>query len=132
MSSAAFHIGLMGNLQALENLLQNDTVIYGNGYNAAELRDLFSRRDLPDFVDKGALKSLILQILQLAEAGLTRRGYGENVYLQPLYYRAQNLLSPAKQMLGELESGRQIEDIILEYGALDGKRETKERVRAFA
>lgn len=129
MSSAAFHAGLMENLHELTKLLTNDTVIYHKGLSAAQLRDLFSKRDLPEFVDQSDLKDLIFRILKLAEDGLVQRGFGEMIFLEPLYFRAKNLLSPAKQMLEEIENGKPIENIISEYAALERKTE---RVRAFA
>jgi gamma-glutamylcysteine synthetase len=121
MSSSAFHAGLKENLSEITRLLENDTVIYNSGYTAVQLRDMFSKRTLPDFADENELKNLLLEILEIAENGLKKRGMNENVFLKPLYFRAENLLSPAKQMLYELESGKSKEEIILEYASLSYK-----------
>jgi gamma-glutamylcysteine synthetase len=131
MSAAAFHVGLMKNLPALTDLFAHDHVLYGHGYNALELRELLSRRHLPHFVNRKALKAQIAQILALAKDGLHQRGYGEEVFLQPLYARGEALLSPAKQMLAGLEAGKSMQDILLEYASLDSHSELTERMRAF-
>lgn len=115
MAVAAFHAGLIENLSAITELLEHDTVIYQRGYNSEELRDLFSRKELPDFADKEALTELLLRVLKLAEDGLHKRGLDEEVYLQPLYFRAKHLLSPAKQMLTDLENGKSLDECIAAY-----------------
>ena len=55
MSVAAFHLGLKNRLYQLDELLEQDHVIYHHGYNAAELRKMFNYRKLPSFVDEDAL-----------------------------------------------------------------------------
>lgn len=125
MSAAAFHVGLMRNLTALTALLEQDKVLYRHGYHAVELRDLCGRRTIPDFVDSNRLRMLLLQVLQLAEDGLVQRGYGEEIFLQPLYRRAEQLTNPAKQMLLDLENGMTMESLILSYASLE---RTAERV----
>ncbi|MGN0614548.1 MAG: glutamate-cysteine ligase family protein [Porcipelethomonas sp.] len=119
MSSAAFHAGLMENLHPLTRLLEQDTVIYQKGYSVGELRDLFSRRELPDFVDRKDLSKLLIRVLNLADDGLRSRGSGEEVYLEPLYFRAEHLLSPAKQLAEELAGGRSLDECIMEYADPD-------------
>jgi gamma-glutamylcysteine synthetase len=118
MSAAAFHTGLMRNLHRLTQLLEKDTVLFTHGYNAVELRDLLSRRELPEFIDPDDLRELIFRILKLAEDGLQQRGFGEEIFLQPLYFRGEHLLSPAKQMLAELDSGKSMDELVLSYAAL--------------
>jgi gamma-glutamylcysteine synthetase len=132
MGSAAFHVGLMKNADRLENLLENDDVIYKNGYNSIELRDLFSRRELPLFVDKNKLRHLILEILDIANDGLKERQMGENIFLKPLYERGENLLSPARHLVNELENGRNIGDIAYDYSLLEIDKNQKNLIRAFA
>jgi hypothetical protein len=61
----------------------------------------------------------------LAEDGLVQRGYGEEIFLQPLYRRAEQLTNPAKQMLLDLENGMTMESLILSYASLE---RTAERV----
>lgn len=118
MSNAALHAGLMENLQELADKLNNDTVIYQKGYNASELRALFNKRELPDFIDLNALSGLILEVLDIARDGLKKRGYDEEKFLDPLYIRAKSLCSPARYLTEGLESGVPIESFIEEYARL--------------
>jgi len=97
-ASAAFHVGLMENRHSLSYLLSRDHSIYHNGYNAAELRRLFVKRELPEWLDRAEVSRLLLQILDLAEDGLSRRGLQEEHFLTPLYLRAERLESPAREI----------------------------------
>lgn len=115
MTVAAFHIGLMENVPELKQLINNDTVIYSHGYSATELQRLLSYRELPSFADKQKISQRLVQILNLAEEGLERRGHGEEFFLKPLYERAEDLTNPAKKMLDGLDRGETIEHFIAEY-----------------
>ena len=115
---AAFHAGLAEDVPALADLLASDTSLYGHGYGAAELRALMSRREWPSFVDRGALAAQLNRILDLAEEGLRRRGFGEEPLLAPLRRRADTLVSPAREQLERLERGEPIERIAEDYAAL--------------
>ena len=57
----------------------------------------------------------MLKILELARDGLSERGYQEESFLEPLFRRAETLLSPAREMLAGLEKGDQIEFWIDQY-----------------
>lgn len=118
MTVSAFHLGLKKQLKELDQLLREDSVLYHHGFSATELRKLFVRQELPDFVEREALYELTKQVVDLAKKGLQERGYGEEVYLEPLYKRIRQQLNPAQKMLLELRENKDIEDIILEYGTL--------------
>ena len=79
---------------------------------------MFVKKELPDIFDWGAVSSFIISVLDVAKDGLKRRGLGEEAFLEPLYMRAEQLLSPARQMLNGLEQGRSVDDYIKEYGRL--------------
>jgi gamma-glutamylcysteine synthetase len=96
LSTGAFHVGLMRNLSALTELLEQDKVLYGHGYHAMELRELFSKVQFPKFVEKEDLTSQLLRILQLAEDGLRQRGYGEERFLQPLFFSCRTITKSCK------------------------------------
>lgn len=70
MTVAAFHLGLQENLYALDELLQEDYVLYHHGYTATELRRMFTYAKLPAFVDEDDLYTLAEQVVELAEDGL--------------------------------------------------------------
>jgi hypothetical protein len=74
-----------------------------------------SRREWPSFVDRGALAAQLNRILDLAEEGLHRRGFGEEPLLEPLRRRADTLVSPAREQLERLERGETIEQIATDY-----------------
>jgi gamma-glutamylcysteine synthetase len=118
MTVAAFHLGLKNRLSDLDQLLQQDHVIYHHGYTADELRHMFVLEQLPSFVDKEALEHLLGQILDLAKDGLMDRGYGEEEFLAPLYERLATRTNPAKRMLDLRKQGIRMRDIILEYGQM--------------
>lgn len=118
MASGALHAGLMENVEAFSELLEKDTSIYHNGYNASELRRMFNRRKKTDIFDWKKVSSQLVSIVELAEDGLKKRGYGEEHFIKPLYPRAEKLLSPGRQMAEGMENGKSLEDYIEEYGGL--------------
>lgn len=118
MAPAAFHAGLVEMVPELTELLDADESIYQQGYSPAELRELFVRRNLPDFLERDAASSLITKVLDLAAAGLKKREMGEERFLEPLYHRARYLLSPARQMMDGLDAGVPLEQYIKEYARL--------------
>ena len=69
--------GLIEQLDELQVLLENDTVIYNHGYTATELQKMLSMRVLPEFIEKDAIKKQLIAILSLASDGLEKRGYGD-------------------------------------------------------
>ncbi len=123
-ASAAFHAGLAERVDRLAELLEHDAVLYGHGYGAAELRGLMIRREWPSFVDRKALTVELHRILDLAEDGLEKRGFGETFLLTPLRRRADTLSNPALEQIKRLERGESIETIATDYGALEGHKET--------
>lgn len=118
MAPAAFHAGLMEMVPELTALLDADKSIYQQGYSPAELRELFTRRELPAFLDRDAASELLTQVLDLAKAGLQKRGMGEEHFVEPLYHRAKYLLSPARQMVEGLDAGVPLEEFIRDYAKL--------------
>ena len=115
---SAFHAGLSRKLDELTDLLDNDSVLYRHGYNASELRELFTYRNIPEFVDKKKLSALLMEILELAKEGLSERGYQEENFLAPLFERAETLTNPATELLKGLENGDSLEEWILRYGTI--------------
>ncbi|MDR0854547.1 MAG: glutamylcysteine synthetase [Clostridiales Family XIII bacterium] len=115
---SAFHLGLINKVSEVNELLSNDRVLYHRGYTATELRRLLNLRKWPEFVDFPALTKLLLQVLKIAESGLRERGLGEDVYLAPLFSRAERLTNPARELLANLENGVTIETIIEDYAKL--------------
>ena len=117
---AAFHAGLAENVAALGELLESDSVLYGHGYGTSELRSLLTHRDWPSFVDRKALSVQLQRILDLAEDGLEKRGFGEAFLLKPLRRRVDALSNPALEQVRRLERGEAIEAVATDYGALEG------------
>ena len=121
-ASAAFHAGLAERIAKLSDLLSGDSILYGHGYGAVELRSLMIRRDWPSFIDRKALSVQLHRILDVAEEGLAWRGFGEEPLLAPLRRRADTLTSPAREHLARLERGESIESIALDYGSAEEER----------
>lgn len=74
-----------------------------------------SKVTLPAFINREELKKRLVQILDMADAGLKKRGYGEEIYLTPLYERAESLLSPARKMYEGIKAGKSVEDFIKSF-----------------
>lgn len=112
---AAFHVGLIEKLDELAELLENDRVIYHHGYTPGELRKIFIKRDLPEFIEKAKLYSLAKQVVDLAYDGLVSRNLCEEKLLEPLYQRIRLKTNPAKEMIDLKNNGANLEDIIIKY-----------------
>lgn len=119
MSVAAFHLGLKDNLDELEEIMNNDEVLYHNGYTAGELRKLLIQNRVPEFIDEAELCKLTRSIVDLAGEGLGQRGIGEEIFLKPLYERIKNHSNPGKHIIESIQKGVNIEEIIDDYGKLD-------------
>ena len=115
MTVAAFHTGLSDKLDELSELLENDSVIYSHGYSPAELQDMLSKRELPNFIDRDGLKKQLSDILDIAVNGLKERGKNEEHFLAPLYERAAKLTNPAKEMVEGIDEGIPLIHFIKEY-----------------
>lgn len=118
MTVAAFHLGLKQKLYELATLLEQDNIIYQHGYTATELRKLFVRNELPQFVNENDVYKLARKIVDIAYQGLIERGYGEETMLQALYERIDNRTNPAMEMMQLRSQGVQLEDIVLKYGQI--------------
>ena len=118
LTIAAFHLGLMRRIDALEKLLDWDEALYNKGYSPAELRSRFVKRPLPSFVDEDEIYLLLLRVVNLARDGLRERGSGEERYLEPLYDRIRNRTNPALTMLTALENGAPVEEFITKYAKI--------------
>ena len=119
MAPAAFHLGLERRLHELTELLRRDKLIYQRGYSVSELRKLFALRDFPEFFNRENAQKLLLEVLDLAEEGLKERGLGEEKYLEPLYYRTNNLVNPAIQEMREEHAGVPVKTMIKEFAEMD-------------
>jgi gamma-glutamylcysteine synthetase len=118
MALAAFHAGLIENLSELTELLNNDRVIYSNGYTPSQLRDMFNRGILPSFIDIDNLSKLLKQVVDIANDVLAKRNMNEQNLLTPLYSRAKYIFSPAKQMIDGISSGVPVEYYINDYSQI--------------
>lgn len=120
MTVSAFHLGLKNELKELDRLLEKDCVLYHRGFSATELRKLLVRQKFPSFIEKKDLYKLAEQVVDLAKTGLEKRGYQEEVYLEPLYKRIKEQTNPAQKVLTLLKEDGNIEELILEYSTLNG------------
>lgn len=118
LSVAAFHVGLKEKLDELEELISHDKVIYHKGYTAGELRKLLIQDELPAFIDKNDLCKLSMDIVDLANIGLEERGFGEEIFLNPLYERIKQHSNPGKDIITLMNNGTKLEKIIKDYGKL--------------
>ena len=82
-TSAAFHLGLLVNLDKLESYLEAAPFFKVFGRNYKFLRRQFSKKVLTD-EEETAIVEFSKGLLLLAEEGLEKRGKQEMTYLQPL------------------------------------------------
>ncbi len=122
MSIAAFHIGLSEKLDEVNELLINDTVLYHHGYTSGELRKIMNKRELPDFIDKNELKKLCIQVLEIAKDGLKTRGYGEEIFIEPIFERAESLMNPAREIAEGIKNGKTMEEFIYKFAKLSPRK----------
>ena len=115
MVVAAFHLGIKNNLDKAEQILQNDTVLLGNGYITTELRKLLIKTEMPSFIDIDGLYRLARDVVDAASDGLKARGKGEEILLAPLYERIDKRTNPARTMLNLMNKGTPVEKIIEMY-----------------
>ena len=82
-ASAAFHLGLLVNLEQLETYLQKAPffIIFGRDYKS--LRRQFSKKKLID-QEEAAILEFSKDLLILAAEGLDKRDKQEMIYLEPL------------------------------------------------
>lgn len=120
MTVAAFHLGLKDRLDELEELINDDDVIYHKGYTAGELRKLLVYDEIPSFINKSELCSLSKNILDIASSGLEERGIGEETFLKPLYERVRKHTNPGKDIISSIQKGINIEKLIRDYGSISG------------
>lgn len=80
---AAFHLGLLVNLERLENILKESTFFEAFDFDYPRIRRLFSKKDISD-TDLKLIFPLTEALLVCAEDGLKSRGFGEEIYLAPL------------------------------------------------
>lgn len=118
MTVAAFHLGLKNRLNELEELINNDDVIYHKGYTAGELRKLLVYSEIPSFINQKDLCLLSKDILDIATDGLEERGIGEEKFLKPLYNRVKKHTNPGKDIIASIRNGTNIEKLIKEYGKI--------------
>ena len=123
MTVPAFHLGLACEMDRVRKIL-DDISIYRQGYTIAELRKQFVMRSLPAFADKTELQDALVQLVETAQAGLQRRGLGEEALLRPLKRRAAAMKSPALEVMEGLEAGRSLEEYIAKYAVLEDTDET--------
>ena len=118
MTVHAFHMGLINQVDEINQILDNDTVLFNRHYSLTELRKIFVKSYLPEFIEKNELKKLLIKILDLASESLKEKGNKEEELLKPLYKRAKSLENPAQRLIKHLNSGGKIEELIHEYGKL--------------
>ena len=82
-AAAAFHLGLLLNLDKLEAYLQSAPFFTTAGRDYKSLRRQFSKKKLTD-EEESAIVEFSKGLLLLAEEGLEKRGKQEMIYLEPL------------------------------------------------
>ena len=83
---AAFHLGLLVNLETLESILKDTSLFEVFDYDYPRIRCLFSKKEISKD-DFKLILPLTEALLTCAEDGLKNRGFGEEVYLDPLQER---------------------------------------------
>ena len=82
-ASAAFHLGLLVNLDKLETYLETASFFENFGRDYKSLRRQFSKKQLTN-EEKAGVVQFSKDLLAIAEQGLESRGQREMTYLEPL------------------------------------------------
>ena len=82
-ASAAFHLGLLVNLDKLETYLESAPFFESFGRDYKSLRRQFSKKNLSS-AEEMAVVQFSKDLLALAEQGLEKREQSEMIYLEPL------------------------------------------------
>ncbi|MEW4354969.1 gamma-glutamylcysteine synthetase [Streptococcus pneumoniae] len=82
-SSAAFHLGLLVELEKLESLLRESFFFQRYGREYRQLRRKFAQP--LDVEEQKAIVQFSKELLQLSRKGLEQRHQGEEMYLYPLF-----------------------------------------------
>lgn len=114
MTAAAFHLGLMCQIDELTKTLKS-SFLYQDNKSPSQLRREFNQTDFLSFVEREELKKLLRSVLDLCCSGLKERGYSEEIYLAPLFERAQTLTSPAAILL---QNKNDVQRIIRDFAKL--------------
>ena len=77
------------------------------------------KREIPEAIDEDELYKIAESVLDLAKDGLEERGFGEEIFLSSLYENIENRTNPGKMILDDLEKGKDLEEIIRDYGNLE-------------
>lgn len=80
---AAFHLGLLVNLERLEKILKDSPFFEAFDFDYPRIRRLFSKKLIVK-ADLKLILPLTEALLVCAEDGLKSRGFGEEIYLAPL------------------------------------------------
>ena len=80
---AAFHLGLLVNLERLEKILKDSPFFEAFDFGYPRIRRLFSKKQIAK-ADLKLILPLTEALLVCAEDGLKSRGFGEEIYLAPL------------------------------------------------
>jgi len=119
LTVAAFHLGLMQQLDTVNELICQDTTIYNCGYTPTQLRRLLTRYEIPKFIDKKGLYNLTEEILNISSDGLKERGMGEEKFLKGLYTRTRKQTNPGMEIIDCYNKKHKIETLIKEYGEIN-------------
>ena len=117
MSVAAFHVGLKHKTKELECLFSNSSIY--DDYSPTELRKLLIKREIPKSIDADILYDVAKAVLDLSKEGLKERELGEEVFLDSLYENIEERTNPGKRVLDYLSEGKDLEELIKEYGDLN-------------
>ena len=115
MSVPAFNIGIRDNREAADRVL-DESGLFGRGYSTDELRRMSVMRDVPEFMQGKQISDTLIKLVDAARDGLLIRGRGEERFLEPLYDRAERVMSPARELVEGLEKGKTISRFIDQYG----------------
>ena len=118
LMAVALQVGLSKKGKELEEILLKDSILYGHSFSENELRKLFNKDYIPNYIKRDELSNLIIKIIDLGKEGLKERGYGEEKFLEELYDRAYSFESPARKMRDGIRAGIKIQEFIYDYAEI--------------
>ncbi|MEM7151424.1 MAG: hypothetical protein AAF799_01220 [Myxococcota bacterium] len=108
---AAFVLGCREHLLEVEEVLD----ALGTSLSNSELRRLVNVGRQEEIAPAAEMRKVLERLVELSHRGLQERGRGEEVFLKPLYRRAEQLECPGGHALRLLRSGSSMRSIVEAY-----------------
>lgn len=111
----AFNHGLSFKINEAISLCDTFFSEYNIKYSNSQLRNFIVSGNAIPGISSYALSDFVVHLIDISSEGLVNNSPVDNIYLKPLYNRAEELTCPAIYTKALLEHGYPLEKVILQY-----------------